>query len=91
MNTSYSSTATIRLRGQITIPQEVRKHMKWIDTGSVVHVDARPFEIKITPYQEKTKKKVDWNRLWDQIKLVRSFEGKKGNLSGFIIKDRENH
>lgn len=32
-----------------------------------------------------------WKDLWKQIKIIRSFKGKHGNLSKFIAEDRERH
>lgn len=90
MNTA-AITAIIRQRGQLTIPDRIRSELNWVDVGSIVKVKASADEIKILPYDKKTEKEINWKKLWEQIKLVRSFKGKRGSLSEFIIKDRESH
>lgn len=79
----------IRNRGQLTIPDSIRKMVNWVTPLSAVSISAvRPDEIVIRPHQ--TQRKVDWDMLWQKIKRVRSFKGKgQGNLSAFIVKDRE--
>lgn len=81
----------IRDRGQLTIPDDIREHLKWAQASSVVTITTeKSDEIVIKPHQPK--KEVDWDRLWKQIKRVRAFKGKgRGNLSQFIIEDRETH
>ena len=82
-------TIIIRDRGQITIPDSIRKLVTWIAPMSAVSISVvKPDEIVIRPHQHK--KNVDWDSLWRQIKKVRAFKGKgRGNLSGFITEDRE--
>lgn len=79
----------IRDRGQLTIPDSIRKLVNWVTPSSAVSVSVvKPDEIIIKPHQYQ--KQVDWDKLWKQIKRVRAFKGKgKGNLSAFIMKDRE--
>lgn len=82
-------TAVIRERGQLTIPEKIREIRPWASPVSVVTITStKPDEIVIQPYS--TQKAVDWNRLWLDIKRVRSYKGKgRGNLSAFIAKDRQ--
>jgi len=91
MNTSYNSTAIIRQRGQLTIPDNIREYVDWLGTNSIVSIEASKKEIKIIPYQNIQEKKVDWKKLWAQIKRVRSYKGKRGNLSKMIVEDRMQH
>ena len=84
------SISTIRQRGQLTIPNRVREKYKWVSPGSPVTIDTSdPGKIVIEPYSES--KRVDWEKLWRDIKRIRSYKGEAGgNLSAFIAKDREN-
>lgn len=92
MNQSLQSTATIRQRGQLTIPDFIREITDWISPGSVVSVSrTRDDQILISPHTT-VRKQTDWKKLRRDIELARSFKGKyKRNLSEFIVKDRENH
>lgn len=80
----------VRDRGQLTIPDSIRRVVSWITPMSAVSISViKHDEIVIKPHQPQ-KREVDWDKLWAQIKRVRSFKGKgRGNLSAFIIKDRE--
>jgi bifunctional DNA-binding transcriptional regulator/antitoxin component of YhaV-PrlF toxin-antitoxin module len=83
-------TAIIRDRGQLTIPEKIRKALKWSHTNSVVSLTATSNdELIIKPY--KNEEKTDWERIWLDIDLSRSYKSKKGNLAKFIVNDRENH
>ena len=80
------TTSIIRNRGQLTIPETIRKAVSWANPLSAVSISiVHPDEIVIRP-----KKEVDWDKLWKQIRRVRAFKGKgRGSLSAFIAKDRE--
>ena len=83
------TTVVVRDRGQLTIPDKIRKSVNWINPSSVVTVTSdKPDEIIIQPYSPK---KVDWDKLWKMIKKSRSIKGKRGNLSEFIAQDRYRH
>ena len=91
---NIQATAIIRNRGQLTIPDAIRRAFNWIKTESVVKIVYRsPQEIVITPYIQEKVKKTDWKKVWTAIAEARaiSSKGKKGSLSEFIIKDRERH
>jgi len=79
----------IRNRGQLTIPDSIRALREWASPNSAVTISSdRPDEIVIRPHG----KEVDWEKLWKQMKRVRSFKGRnKTSLSEFITKDRETH
>ena len=84
------TTSVIRDRGQLTIPEKIRKQRQWARRASVVTIASeKPDEIVIKPYPAK---QVDWDNLWKQIKRVRAFKGRgRGNLSQFIAEDRLRH
>ena len=90
MNNTMTSVVTIRQRGQLTIPDKVREAVQWLTPGSVVTFTASEEEVRVVPYRKK-KEEVDWKRIWDDIHVVRSFNGERGNLSAFITKDRQSH
>lgn len=81
---------TIRQRGQITIPKNIRDEISWLSKDSAIAVKVADEEICISPYKESAKP-VDWKNIWDQIELSRSFKGKRGDLSAFIAEDRRSH
>ncbi len=86
------TTAVIRERGQLTIPDAIREIRSWATPSSVVSITSeKPNEIVIRPHSEPQKKKTDWDTLWKLIELSRSFKGKRGNLSQFIAEDRKKH
>lgn len=82
----------IRERGQLTIPSVIRKRIPWASPNSVVSVSlAQVDEIIVRPYTVDGEKGLNWDKLWKQIKKVRAYKGKAGNLSKFIAKDRLSH
>jgi bifunctional DNA-binding transcriptional regulator/antitoxin component of YhaV-PrlF toxin-antitoxin module len=83
-------TGIIRNRGQLTIPEEIRSTISWTKPKAVVKISVKkPNLITITPHNLKSD--LDWDSLWNSINYVRGFRGKRGNLSEFIVKDRETH
>lgn len=89
MNEQLQSIATIRERGQLTIPGKIREALKWASENFVVRLIVREQEIILTPYTDQ--KKTNWDKIWQGIRLARSYKGKRGNLSNFISKDRQLH
>jgi len=86
------TTAIIRNRGQLTIPDVIRRAFDWMKTESVVKIIYRsPQEIVITPYIQEKVKKINWKKIWAAIAEARSFKSRRGNLSKFIAEDRYNH
>lgn len=81
------TVSIIRDRGQLTIPESIRRVIPWVTPMSAVSISVvRADEIRITPHQ----KTVDWDKLWALIKEVRAYKGKGGgNLSKFVSEDRE--
>lgn len=83
------TVSVIRERGQLTIPESIRRVATWASASSPVSISVdKPDEIVIRPHGSQ--KKVDWDALWKRIERVRAFKGNGiGNLSAFIAKDRE--
>lgn len=83
------AVSIVRNRGQLTIPDSIRKVIPWISPMSAVTVTVtKPDEIIIKPHQ----KHVDWDKIWDGIRKARSIHG-KGKMSAveFLQKDRLSH
>lgn len=79
----------IRERGQLTIPDSVRKLVSWVAPLSAVSISVvRPDEIVIRPHQNG----VDWDKIWESIRKSRAIHG-KGKISAleFLSKDRLFH
>lgn len=82
----------IRERGQLTIPEKVRNTLDWVSPSSIVTISTsteKPNEIIIRPHEKE--RVIDWNTLWNNIYLSRSFKGNGENLAKFIARDREQH
>lgn len=81
------TVSIIRNRGQLTIPDSIRKTVNWVNPSSAVSITlVKPNEIVIKPHQVQ----VDWDRIWAGIKKARSVNG-KANLAEFIAEDRHSH
>lgn len=83
------AVSIIRDRGQLTIPDSIRKIVGWVTPMSAVTISViKPDEIVITPHQ----KQVNWNQIWENIRKSRSIKG-KGNISAaqFLEQDRNSH
>lgn len=79
----------IRDRGQLTIPDSIRKVITWMNPMSAVTISViKPDEIVIKPHQ----KDIDWDKIWEGIRKARSIHG-KGKMSAveFLQKDRFSH
>jgi bifunctional DNA-binding transcriptional regulator/antitoxin component of YhaV-PrlF toxin-antitoxin module len=88
-------TATIRQRGQLTIPDLIRKKFSWLKENAVVSIAASSGgEVIIKPLiVQGASDKPNWNEIWRRIYLTRSFRGrtKDKSLSQFIVEDRLRH
>lgn len=79
----------VRERGQLTIPDSVRRLVNWVSPLSAVSISVvKPDEIVLKPHQNH----VDWDKIWESIKKSRAIHG-KGKISGsaFLAKDRQSH
>ena len=86
--------ATIRDRWQLTIPYPVRQQVAWAQENGVVEISTDEEGIRLRPYTNYKGKRLsrsEWKKLWQQIKTVRAYKGRGGNLSGFIARDRQRH
>ncbi len=83
-----TTISIIRERGQLTIPDSIRKKVNWVRSQSPVAITvAKSDEIVIKPYQ----KQVNWEKIWEGIRRARAIKGRRGNLSKFIAEDRYGH
>lgn len=89
--TNIQTTAIIRDRGQLTIPDKIRNILAWTEVNAVVTIGTNPArEIIIKPYTQNPT--TDWDKLWKDLRRVRSYKGKNTkSLSELIIEDRELH
>lgn len=87
---NVQTTAIVRDRGQLTIPELIRATQPWITPTSVVTIYSEA-EDKIIIRPHHLKRVLNWDNIWHHITLSRSFIGKRGNLSGFIAQDRQEH
>lgn len=79
----------IRDRGQLTIPDSVRKLVSWITPQSAVTISVvKSDQILITPHQ----KQVDWDKIWEGIRKSRAVKGKNAVSAVEVLRrDRQNH
>lgn len=80
----------IRDRGQLTIPDSIRKTVKWAAPMSAVSITVvKPNEIVIQPQQAY----VDWEEILAGIKQARAITGRAKAVSAaeFLQKDRASH
>lgn len=83
------AVSIIRDRGQLTIPDSIRKVVNWVNPMSAISISVvRPDEIIIRPHHQT----IDWDKIWENIRKSRAIEG-KGNISTaeFLEKDRHSH
>lgn len=84
------TVSIIRNRGQLTIPDSIRKKVNWVDTMSVVSISlVKPNEIVIQPHDTA----VNWQDVWDGISNARSISGGRDSLNTaeFLESDRNSH
>jgi bifunctional DNA-binding transcriptional regulator/antitoxin component of YhaV-PrlF toxin-antitoxin module len=84
------TTSIIRNRGQLTIPDSVRKLVGWANPMSAVSiVVVNSEEIIIRPQRAQ----VDWDDIWSGITKARSIkgEGKVISATEFLTKDKASH
>ena len=79
----------VRNRGQLTIPDSIRKAVNWVTPMSAVTISVmKPDEIVITPHQ----KQVNWNQIWENIRKSRAIKSKGGmSTVEFLGQDRRSH
>ena len=80
--------AVIRDRYQLTIPEEIRRALVWLDSQKVVRlvlVDKDKFLVE--PYKGEA---VNWQKIWRGLERIKK-QGKKISLTEFVVSDRETH
>lgn len=83
------AVSIIRDRGQLTIPDSIRKDVSWMNPESAVTISVvKPDEVIIKPHGQY----IDRNKIWENIRKARAIKG-KGNQSAaeFLSQDRESH
>ncbi|KKS13693.1 MAG: hypothetical protein UU67_C0020G0014 [Candidatus Daviesbacteria bacterium GW2011_GWB1_41_5] len=83
------TVSIVRDRGQLTIPDSIRRVVSWVTPMSAVSISVlKPDEIVIKPHQ----KKVDWDQVWENIRKSRAISS-KGKISAaeFLEQDRRSH
>ena len=79
----------IRDRGQLTIPDSIRKAVSWATPMSAVTISViKPDEIVIKPHQSH----INADKIWALVQRSRAIKGKgKGSAVEFLEKDRLSH
>ena len=83
------TVSIIRNRGQLTIPDSIRKFVPWVNPMSAVTISViKPDEIVIKPHQ----KQINWDKIWEGIRKSRANKG-KNSISALEVlqKDRDSH
>lgn len=83
------AVSIVRDRGQLTIPDSIRKVVNWITPQSAVSISVvKSDEIVIRPHQ----KHVDWDKIWKGIRKSRAIKGKNAvSAIAVLRKDRQSH
>jgi len=82
------SLAIIRDRYQLTIPEEIRKNLSWLEAQKVVRwVLVGEDKVLVEPYQASA---VSWPEIWENLKKIKNW-GVKSNLANFVVADRARH
>lgn len=84
------AVSIIRDRGQLTIPDSIRKVVHWATPMSAVSISVtKSDEIVITPH----KKHYDWDKIWEGVRKARAIKGKGKAISAaeFLERDRRSH
>jgi len=83
------TVSIIRNRGQLTIPDSIRKFVPWVNPMSAVTISViKPDEIVIKPHQ----KQINWDKIWEGIRKSRANKGKNAISALEVLqKDRDSH
>lgn len=83
------TVSIIRDRGQLTIPDSVRRLVSWVTPQSAVTISViKSDQILITPHQ----KQVDWDKIWEGIRKSRAVKGKNAISAAEVLqRDRQSH
>ena len=85
MNGTY--VGIVRGRGQLTLPEQLRKKLNWLSKNSAVEIWAKNLgEVVLRPARQNPDL---WNTVWEGIEESRSYESTHiSNLSQKISVDR---
>ena len=83
------ATSIIRNRGQLTIPDSIRKLVNWAGPQSAITISViKSDEIVIRPHQ----KQIDWDKIWEGIRKSRAIKGKNAVSALEVLqKNRNSH
>lgn len=84
------TVSIIRERGQLTIPDNIRRIVNWVSPMSAVSISVvKPDEIVIKPHA----KLIDKNQIRENVRKARAIKGKGSTTSAveFLMKDRQSH
>jgi len=87
----------IRERGQLTVPQVIRKALRWSDDVLVkLETMENGFKVERLPIshpQNPVKKLSDreWDKILRDMKKISKIGKKTVNLTGYLRKDRDTH
>lgn len=83
------AVSIIRERGQLTIPDSIRKIVHWITPMSAVTISViKPDEIILRPHSRP----YDKEKIWENIRKSRAIKAKNAVSALEILqRDRENH
>ncbi|MBI2430527.1 MAG: hypothetical protein HYV39_00720 [Candidatus Levybacteria bacterium] len=83
------TVSIVRDRGQLTIPDSIRKMVTWVNPQSAVTISVvKSDEIVIKPHQ----KQVDWDKIWEGIRKSRAIKGRNAVSAVEVLqKDRNSH
>jgi bifunctional DNA-binding transcriptional regulator/antitoxin component of YhaV-PrlF toxin-antitoxin module len=84
------TVSIIRDRGQLTIPDSIRKVVTWMNPMSAVTISVnKPDEVVIRPHA----KLIDKEQIWENVKKARAIKGRGATTSAieFLMKDRQSH
>jgi bifunctional DNA-binding transcriptional regulator/antitoxin component of YhaV-PrlF toxin-antitoxin module len=84
------TVSIIRNRGQLTIPDSIRKVASWVAPMSAVSITiVKPDEIIIRPQNAYT----NWDEIWSGINKARAIKGSGKSVSAteFLNDDRDSH
>lgn len=93
---SNNEIIKLRERGQITIPEKIRKLLPWMYPSSLLQVKVKQDKVVISPLlpKDEIKKKElsskEWRQVFLTFKKIRS-SGRQIDGAKTIIKDRESH
>lgn len=83
------TVSIVRNRGQLTIPDSIRKFVPWVNPMSAVTISViKSDEIVIRPHQ----KQINWDKIWEGIRKSRANKGKYAISALEVLqKDRDMH